>query len=87
MRVPLWVRENSLVPMGPIEQAPFRSSFDDLTVHVYNLKTSAQFDLYDEGKTVHISAERHDNEIMIKTSEKKLVEITAEEIETTKTFY
>jgi alpha-D-xyloside xylohydrolase len=69
MQLPLWVRENAIIPMGPVEQAPFRSSFDDLTVHVYNLKTSAQFDLYDAGKTVHIAAERWDKSIVVRVSE------------------
>jgi alpha-D-xyloside xylohydrolase len=69
MTVPLWVRENSIIPMGPVDQAPFRSSFDDLTVHVYNLITSAQFDLYDAGKTLHIAAERRDNKISVTVSE------------------
>jgi hypothetical protein len=55
--------------MGPVEKAPFRNSFDDLTVHLYNLKTSAQFDLYDAGRTVHISAMRRDHEIVVQLSE------------------
>jgi alpha-D-xyloside xylohydrolase len=69
MQVPLWVRENSIIPMGPVENAPFRSSFDDLTVCLYNLKTTAHFDLYDAGKTLTIVAERQDNSIIIRVSE------------------
>jgi hypothetical protein len=69
MTVPLWVRENSIVPMGPVENAPFRSSFDDLTIYIYNLTASAQFDLYDAGKIVTIVAERRDNEIFVTSSE------------------
>jgi alpha-D-xyloside xylohydrolase len=69
MTVPLWVRENSIIPIGPVDQAPFRSSFDDLTIHVYNLTTSAQFDLYDAGKTVTIVVERRDNRVVVRVSE------------------
>ena len=70
MTVPLWVRENSIIPKGPVENAPFRSSFDDLSLSVYNLKTIARFDLYDVGKTVTIIAERqHDNRITVRVSE------------------
>lgn len=69
MTVPLWVRENSIIPMGPADQAPFRSSFDDLTLHLYNITGSAAFDLYDDGKTVKITAERRGNEIVVTTSE------------------
>ena len=69
MTIPLWVRENSIIPMGPVEQAPFRSSFDELTLHLYHLTTSATFDLFDAGKTVSITAERRENEILVTLSE------------------
>jgi alpha-D-xyloside xylohydrolase len=68
MTVPLWVRENSIIPMGPADQAPFRSSFDDLTLHLYNITGRAAFDLYEAGKTITITAEKQGNEIVVTTS-------------------
>jgi alpha-D-xyloside xylohydrolase len=69
MTVPLWVRENSIVPMGPADKAPFRNSFDDLILHVYNITGTAAFELYDAGRTVSITAERQANAIVVITSE------------------
>ena len=69
LTVPLWVRENAIVPMGPVAQAPFRSSFDDLTLCLYNLTTTARFDLYDAGKIVTITAERQANRLTLRLSE------------------
>ncbi|MBN1524043.1 MAG: alpha-xylosidase [Spirochaetales bacterium] len=70
LTIPLWVRENTFLPMGPENDAPYRSSFEELTVFLYNLTSSAQFTLYDQGKTVIITAERHDNDITVQFSEK-----------------
>jgi alpha-D-xyloside xylohydrolase len=69
MTVPLWVRENTIMPMGPADHAPFGNSFDNLTLHLYNITGAATFDLYDAGKTVTITAKRQEHEIVVTTSE------------------
>ena len=69
LTVPLWARENSIIPMGPVDRAPFRNSFEDVTLHVYNITSSARLDLYDAGNTVTITAERRGNDIALRLSE------------------
>lgn len=69
LQLPLWVRENSILPMGPVEQAPFRSSFDDLTLHLYNITGTARFELYDANRTVTITAERKDRQVIVRVNE------------------
>ncbi len=70
LTVPLWVRENTILPMGPEQDAPHRSSFENLTVMLYNLTSAAQFALYDQGRIVTITAQRHKNAITVQFSEK-----------------
>ncbi|GAK53867.1 glycoside hydrolase, family 31 [Candidatus Moduliflexus flocculans] len=69
LTVPLWIRENSIVPMGQVENAPLRSSFDNLELHLYNITGAARVDLYDDGRTVTITAKREGNDVLLTLSE------------------
>jgi alpha-D-xyloside xylohydrolase len=65
--LPLYVRENSLLPTGPVNQAPFRNSLEDLTVTIYLLKEKAVLVLY-EGEEIVITAQREKDAIKIDLS-------------------
>jgi alpha-D-xyloside xylohydrolase len=68
LTVPLYVRENSLIPTGPVESAPIRSSFDGLTINLFNIKTGSEYDLYDEDQTLHIKVEKNENRLQLALS-------------------
>ena len=55
--IPLFVRESSIIPVGPVENAPRRSSFESLTLRVYGFSSKSSFRLWDDGRSVEASIE------------------------------
>jgi alpha-D-xyloside xylohydrolase len=55
--IPLYVKENSIIPVGPVENAPNRSSFDSLTLRIYGFSAKSSFALCDDTRTVEVSVE------------------------------
>jgi alpha-D-xyloside xylohydrolase len=67
--LPLYVREGSILPLGPAEGALDRSSFDDLTLRVYGLTGTALFRVRDKGRTVEVRATRAGDAVKVELSE------------------
>jgi alpha-D-xyloside xylohydrolase len=67
--LPLFVKGNSILPLGPVEDAPRGSSFDSLVLRVYRLSGTASFRLYDRGRTVGITAENRNGEYRVSLTE------------------
>ena len=67
--IPLFVRENSIIPLGPVERAPQRSSFDLLTLRVYGLSAASSFRLWDCGRAVDVAVEPRTGEAEVRLSE------------------
>ncbi len=55
--IPLFVRENSIVPVGPVDDAPRRSSFDSLVMRVYGTGAQSSFTVSDAGRRLEIVVE------------------------------
>jgi alpha-D-xyloside xylohydrolase len=65
--LPLYVRENIILPTGPVEQAPLRSSLDNVTITIYNLEENARLVMY-EGEEIEIVAQKEKDGIQISLS-------------------
>jgi alpha-D-xyloside xylohydrolase len=67
--LPLFIRENSIIPTGSVEDAPSRSSFDSLLLTVYRLKTTGSFTVQDGTRTVRVKVGRSGEELFLSLSE------------------
>ena len=73
--IPLYVRENSIIPIGSCDMKPDYDYFDDLECHVYNLldKEKASVSIYNKelSERVDVSILRDGNKISIELSAQK----------------
>jgi alpha-D-xyloside xylohydrolase len=67
--LPLFVRENSIIPTGPVEKAPQGSSFDSLTLRVYGVTGESAFRVWDCGRSLEASVEPRTGEAEVRLSE------------------
>jgi len=68
--LPLFVKENSIIPMGPEMSFIPEKPFDYISLDIY-LHDEAKFTLYDNDKAVDIKASRKNNEIILNIGESK----------------
>jgi alpha-D-xyloside xylohydrolase len=67
--LPFFVRENAIIPVGPVESAFTGSSFESLTLRVYHLEGKGSFRLFDKGRMVEIYAEKSDSEYRVRLTQ------------------
>ncbi len=67
--IPLFVRENSIIPIGPVERAPQRSSFDQLALRVYGLSAASAFTVWDCGRALEAAVEPRSGEVEVRLSD------------------
>jgi alpha-D-xyloside xylohydrolase len=65
--LPLYVRENTMLVTGPVEQAPLRQNMDNMTITIYCLKENARLVMY-EGQEIEIVAQKKKDGIQISVS-------------------
>ena len=63
--IPIYVRENSLLPMGPVESATRESSLRDLELRVYAVSDETKLTLYDDDKIVHFHCVREGDHLTL----------------------
>jgi alpha-D-xyloside xylohydrolase len=63
--LPLFVQNNAIIPMGPVEQAQSRDSFKDLELHLYTPKYNSSFEIFDHGKVVTVSVKIECNNLIV----------------------
>ncbi|MBN2444114.1 MAG: alpha-xylosidase [Spirochaetales bacterium] len=66
--LPLYVRENSIIPTGPAGQDAFSTGCKNTLLTLYNIKTSAQCYLYDD-KEILVTVQKKDDGIRIDVSD------------------
>lgn len=67
--LPLYIREDTILPTGPVEQAPLQSSLKDLIITLYFIETSTQIVIF-EGKEIGIQANKQEKGIQVTLTEK-----------------
>jgi alpha-D-xyloside xylohydrolase len=67
--LPLYVRENTILPTGPVNQAPLRDSLTDLIITLYSIKTASRAVLF-EGREIGIQAKKEKAGIQVELTEK-----------------
>ena len=66
--MPIFVREDSIIPLGPEMSYVGEKKLDPLTVDIY-VQKKAEFAFYDDGKVVDFECSRDDSEITLKIGE------------------
>ncbi len=67
MSIPLFVRENCILPVGPVDRAPLGKSREGLVIYLYDIGAGARFVLWDDEEIV-VSARRSRDGLQIDLS-------------------
>lgn len=87
LSIPLYVRPNSVIPVGAFDNTPIYNFEKDVTLNIYELADSAETKIYDEDGKVTLTAiaTRNGDEIVIKVDAKenfsvKLINLVAKDV-------